>query len=206
MYLRHATRRKDGKTHTYWRLVRSVRRKGKVVQETVAHLGELDAAGRAKARALARHMTGREEQRELFEAAPGPEQSVRVALDRVRVERSRSFGDVWLAWRLWQALRLDALCAELLPRGREEVPWSTMAAVLVMARLCEPSSELHIAEDWYRKTALDDVLGLASERVNEDRLYRALDQLLPHKVALEQHLVKRWGSCSICRTTCCSTT
>ena len=193
VYLRHATRRKDGKTHTYWRLVRSVRRKGKVVQETIAHLGELDAAGRAKARALARRITGGEEQRELFEAAPGPEQSVRVALDRVRIERGRSFGDVWLAWRLWQALRLDGVCEELLPRGREEVAWSTMAAVLVMARLCEPSSELHIAEDWYRKTALDDVLGLASDRVNDDRLYRALDKLLPHKVALEQHLVKRLG-------------
>src|SRR3990172_8370874 len=29
MYLRHSTVRKDGKTHTYWRLVRSVRRNGK---------------------------------------------------------------------------------------------------------------------------------------------------------------------------------
>ena len=53
MYLRHSVRRKDGKTHVYWRLVRSVRRNGKVVQETVAQLGELDAKGRAKAKALA---------------------------------------------------------------------------------------------------------------------------------------------------------
>jgi hypothetical protein len=35
--------------------------------------------------------------------------------------------------------------------GREHVPWATMAAILVIARLCEPSSELHIAEDWYRR-------------------------------------------------------
>ena len=47
MYLRHTTRKKDGKTHTYWRLVRCVRRGGKVVQETVAQLGELDAAVKA---------------------------------------------------------------------------------------------------------------------------------------------------------------
>lgn len=40
MYLRHSTRRKDGKVHTYWRLVRSVRRDRKVVQETVAQLAE----------------------------------------------------------------------------------------------------------------------------------------------------------------------
>jgi hypothetical protein len=174
-------------------LVRSVRRNGKVVQETVAQLGELDAEGRAKARALARQITGRGEQRELFEAPAAPEASAKVRLDRIRVERGRSFGDVWLGWTLWQALRLDTVCEELLPRGREEVPWAQMAAVLVLARLCEPSSELHIAEDWYRRTALEDLLGLPADRVNEARLYRALDQLLPHKTAIEQHLVKRLG-------------
>ena len=42
MYLRHTRRRKDGKTHVYWQLVRSVRRGRKVVQQTVAQLGELD--------------------------------------------------------------------------------------------------------------------------------------------------------------------
>jgi len=193
MYLRHSVRRKDGKTHVYWRLVRSVRRNGKVVQETVAQLGELDAQGRAKAKALARQITGRGDQRDLFEDSAGAEVTASVRLDRVRVERGRSFGDVWLGWRLWQALRLDAWCEEHLPRGREQVPWSTMAAVLVLARLCEPSSELHIAEDWYRRTALEDLLGLPADRVNDDRLYRALDRLLPHKEALEQHLVKRLG-------------
>jgi hypothetical protein len=169
-----------------------VRRHGKVVQETVAQLGELDAEGRAKARALARSITGGEDQGELFEA-PASEVSVPVRLRQVRLERGRSFGDVWLGWTLWRALKLDALCAQLLPEGREAVPWAVMAAVLVIARLCEPSSELHIAEDWYRRTALEDLLGLASEQVNEDRLYRALDRLLPHKPALERHLKVRFG-------------
>jgi transposase len=193
VYLRHSRIRKDGKTHTYWRLVRSVRRNGKVVQETVAQLGELDAQGRAKARALARQITGRADQSELFEDPSTSVHSAPVRLDRVRVERGRACGDVWLGWQLWRALQLDRCCEQLLPRKREQVPWSTMAAVLVIARLCEPSSELHIAEDWYRRTALEDVLGLSEERVNDDRLYRALDQLLPHKEAIEQHLVRRLG-------------
>ena len=193
MYLRHSVRRKDGKRHVYWRLVRSVRRNGKVVQETVAQLGELDAEGRAKAKALARQIAGRGEQRELFEESAAGEAVVPVRLDRIRLERGRSFGDVWLGWRLWQALRLDVVCEELLPRGREQVPWSVMVAVLVIARLCEPASELHLAEDWYRRTALEDLLGLPSERLNEDRLYRALDRLLPHKAAIERHLMKRLG-------------
>ncbi len=193
MYLRHSTVRKNGKKHVYWRLVRSVRRNGKVVQETVAQLGKLDAKGHAKAKALARQISGRGDQRELFEDSASVKSTASVRLDRVRVERGRSFGDVWLGWRLWQALRLDEWCEEHLPRGREQVPWSTMAAVLVIARLCEPSSELHIAQDWYRRTALEDLLGLRADRVNDDRLYRALDHLLPHKEALEQHLVKRLG-------------
>jgi len=190
--LRHATRRKDGKEHTYWRLVRSVRRKGKVVQETVAQLGELDAHGRAQARSLARWITGRAEQRELFEEAPQAE-TVAVRLDRVRLERTRAFGEVWLAWRVWRALELDRLLEELVPTGREAVPWSTMAAVLAIARVCEPASELCLAERWYGRTALDDLLGLPAERVNDDRLYRALDRLLPHKEAIEKHLRHRLG-------------
>jgi transposase len=193
VYLRHSIKRKDGKTHTYWRLVRSVRRGRKVVQETIANLGELDAQGRAKAKQLLREMTGRTEQRELFEAVETGPETVAVRLDRVRLERGRTFGDVWLGWTLWRALRLDELCQELMPEGREAVPWSTMAAILVVARLCEPSSELHIAEDWYRRTALEDMLGVPADVVNDDRLYRALDELLPHKVRLEQHIRKRLG-------------
>jgi transposase len=193
VYLRHSTVLKNGKAHTYWRLVRSVRCASKVRQETVAQLGELDAEGRASAQALARHITGRADQRELFEDhAPVPEQA-QVRLDRVRVERTRSFGHVWLGWTLWRALQFDRVCAEQMPSGRETVAWSTMAAILVIARLCEPSSELHIAEDWYRSTALEDLLGVPAEQVNDDRLYRALDQLLPHKTTIEQHLRQRLG-------------
>jgi transposase len=117
-----------------------------------------------------------------------------VRLDQVRLERGRRFGDVWLGWTLWRALDLDRFCAEHLIAGRERVAWSAMAAILVIARLIEPSSELHIAEDWYRRTALDDLLGVAAERINDDRLYRALDRLLPHKQALEEHLKERLGA------------
>ena len=193
MYLRHTVVRKGGRAHRYWRLVRSVRHGRKVVQETVAHLGELDGEGRARARLLAQQITGGSEQHELFEETATGEQTVAVRLKGLRVERTRAFGDVWLGWTLWRALRLEERCAALLPPGREAVPWAQMAAVLVIARLCEPSSELHIAEDWYRKTALEDLLGLPAERIDDNRLYRALDRLLPHKEAIERHLRTRLG-------------
>jgi len=195
VYLRHTRRRKDGKTHVYWRLVRSVRHGRKVVQQTVAQLGELDAEGRARAEALARSIAGRASeccQGQLFDrgAASG---SVAVKLEGVRLERSRSFGAVWLGWILWRALKLDEQCAELLASKRETVGWAEVIAILVIGRLCEPSSELYVAEQWYRATALEDLLGVAVEDIYDERLYRALDRLLPHKEALEKHLVKRLG-------------
>jgi hypothetical protein len=110
----------------------------------------------------------------------------------VRLERGPQFGDGWLGLTLWRALRLDEVFGALQPHD-EDVPWATMAAVLVMARLSEPSSELHIAEDGYRRTALEDLLGLPVDKVNDDRLYRALDRVLPHKEAIESHIRHRLG-------------
>jgi transposase len=163
-----------------------------VRQETVAQLGELDAEGRLAARGLAERLVGVERQPGLFDDEPT--EPIALDLRGLRLERGRRFGDVWLAWRLWQALGLDQLLERLLPRGREEVPWATMVAVLVIARLCEPSSELHIAEDWFRRTALDDLLGVPEAKVNDDRCYRALDRVLTQSDALQIHLKEQLGT------------
>ena len=193
MYLRHTTRHKDGKIHVYWQLVRSVRHGGKVVQETVAQLGELDGEGRARAKALARSIRGREEeQRQLFEGGE-PAKALAVKLDEIRLERCRSFGSVWLGWLLWRALGLDELLRELLPPKHEKVSWAEVIGILVIGRLCEPSSELHVAEHWYRTTALEDLLRVSTEHIYDERLYRALDRVLTHKGAIERHLVQRLG-------------
>ena len=191
MYLRHTTRRKDGKVHTYWQLVRSVRIGKKVRQETVAQLGELDEKGRLRARELAERLGGHASQPGLFDP-PLDKEVVQVRLNGVRLERVRRFGDVWLGYKLWRMAKLDEFFEQRLVRGDEEIPWCTMAELLTIARLCEPSSELHIAEDWLRKTALADILGVAEEKINEDRLYRGLDKLLPLKAALESHLKEKW--------------
>ena len=199
MYLRHTQVRKNGKTHTYWRLVRSVRRNGKVRQEIVASLGELDGEGRAKARALARSFISEKDRQLLLFDEDGkgggavPGESIKVKLDKIRVERGRAFGNVWLGLTLWRALKLDEFCDRVLPQGKEVVPWASVASILVIARLCEPSSELHIAEDWYRRTALEDLLGVDPIHVHHRRLYDGLDRLLPHKRALEMHLKERMG-------------
>jgi transposase len=178
--------------HCTWRLVRSVRVGRRVIQQTVAHLGELDEYGRLEARALARHLIGTPERAQLFDDG-SRDVAVPVRLKGIRLERSRQFGDVYLALALWRGMGLSHLCEDLLPAGKERVAWEKIAAVLVAARLCEPSSELHIAEDWFRRTALCDLLQLSDAEVNKDRLYRALDQLVVHKAAIEAHLSRRAG-------------
>src|SRR5436190_2300459 len=106
MYLRHTTIRKDGKTHRYWRLVRSIRVGRRVIQQTIAQLGELDEHGRVEARALARRLIGTPEQPALFDGSEHV--TVPVRLKGVRIERSRRFGDVYLALALWRGVRAPA--------------------------------------------------------------------------------------------------
>ena len=145
MYLRHTIRKKDGKVHRYWCLVRSVRIGPRVIQQTVAQPRELYERSRIQALALARHLILSSEQAQLFN--DGSEHlTVPVRLKRIRIERSRRLGDVYLALRCGRDC-LEQHMRELLRSGREHIAWAKMAAILVVALLCEPSSELHIAED-----------------------------------------------------------
>ena len=189
MYLRRCYRRKDGKRHAYWALVQSYRTKRGPRQRIVAWLGVMDEQGRLGVKRCAEKRTAY--QTGLFHS-PEPEW-VEVDVKRVRVERSRKFGGFWLGKELLHRLELDRFLEQMLPNGREEIPWSATAMILLLARLCEPSSELQLAEHIYETSALSDLLGIPDEKVNEDRLYRALDTLLPHKKALEKHLKERLG-------------
>ena len=190
MYLRRCYRAKDGKRHAYWALVKSVRTELGPRQQVVAYLGEMDQAGRLGIKQAAEGEAGQEQGRLFQEPSP---RWVQVDAERVRVERGRAFGGPWLGLQLIHKLGLAQLLERLIPAGREEVPWPVMGVVLVLCRLCEPSSELHIAEHFYEQSALGDLLGVAAQQVNEDRLYRALDKLLEHKVELEKHLKDRLG-------------
>jgi hypothetical protein len=167
----------------------------KVRQQVVAQLGKLDARGRARAEAFADHITGRRCRPQLFEPDDvGQEEVAKIDLKGVGVERSRRFGDVFLGLVLWRALELDKVFARLMPEGREDVSWSAVAAIHAILRLCEPSSDLFLAESLYPKTALEDLFGVPPEKMNEDRAYRALDEILPHKEAVEKHLRDRLGT------------
>jgi len=189
MYLRRCYRKKDGKRHAYWALVESYRTDRGPRQRVVAWLGAMDEQGRMGVKRCAAGQGS--EQVGLFEE--GEAEWVEVDLKRVQVERTRRFGGPWLGRMLLGQLELDRVLEESLRVGREQIPWPLMAMVLVLGRLCDPSSELRLAEQFYEHSALPDLLGVPAEKVNEDRLYRTLDALLPHKPALEKHLQQKLG-------------
>ena len=190
MFIRPCYRVKNGKRHAYWALMESYRTARGPRQRVVAYLGQLDERGRLgmKEAAEGRRST---RQRRLFDDVK-PEW-VEIDVRRVRVENRRDFGGPWLGLELIRKLGLKDFLEETIPRRGEQIPWSVMALVLVLCRLCEPSSELHIVEHFYEHSALSDLLGVPSAKINEQRLYRALDALLPHKEALEAFLKGRLG-------------
>ncbi len=188
MYLRRCrrTRKTD---HVYWELVESYRTERGPRQRVVAYLGNVGEAERVGVEQSAAGRSGW--QSRLFDESPEPEW-VEVDSRRVRAEKVRDFGGYWLGLHACDELGLLSFF-DSIAKGREEIPWSMMAMVLVLMRLCEPSSELRIAEHLYERTVLGDLLGIPGDKVNDDRLYRALDFLLPHKAELEKHLKERLG-------------
>lgn len=199
MFLRSHARSKDGKDHTYWSLVETVRTPGGPRQRTLCYLGELNSSAQARWLKTIEvfNEQGEVQQLKLFPAHVEPPaddvQVARVLVNRVRLERSRQFGACWLGWELWKRLGLEGFFAQAVDSDPAEVPWSTVAAVLGINRLCAPGSELAVEERWYPSTALDDLLGIEEGKINDTRLYRCLDRMLPHKTALERHLKQRYG-------------
>jgi hypothetical protein len=129
-----------------------------------------------------------------------------VLVHRGRLERTRQFGACFLGWELWKRLGMDGFYEQAMDEEAAEVPWSRVAAVLAINRLCAPGSELAIEKRWYPATALDDLLEIEAGKINDTRLSRCLDWILPHKAKLEQHLKQRYGELFGPSSMCCCTT
>jgi transposase len=198
MFLRRNRKRSAGESYEYWTLCETHRSERGPRQRIVATLGKLDALEGQEAADwsdLDALLEGRKPVRQLELGKPACESEPRwerVNVRGLRVERTREFGDVYLPLSLWRRLGLHRLLRDLIEPGRESVPWEQVACVLTVARFCAQRSELGIAESWYQRTALEDLLGVAPEQINDDRLYRGLDVLGQHKQRLCEHLMERY--------------
>lgn len=212
MFIRRNRRTQAGITYEYFTLIRTVRTAKGPRQEIVAHLGkdfepppnashgweDIDALLEGDP-AKSRHAkTSQDQGPELFASTPprseAPAHWMQVNLSGLRIERMRDFGQVYLGLALWRRLGLHTALKDIVAAGRETVPWDITACILTIARFCGNKSELEVAERWYANSALEDLLGVKVPLINEARLYRGLDALLPHKDRLCQHLLQRYKS------------
>src|ERR1039458_5025634 len=197
MYLRRNRRRRGKENFEYWSLVESVRTERGPRQRIVAMLGKVPGINKNERvgwEEVTRMLNGKPKpEANLFESENDIPQWANVNLRGVQVERQREFGSVYLGLILWKRLKLDEIFDKLQKEGREEIHWADMFGILTIARFCSPSSELAIAESWYEKTALEDLLGIQVEKVNENRLYRGLDEIIPHKDEVCKHLQDRYA-------------
>jgi transposase len=202
MFLRPNHRDKDGKDHTYWSLVETVRTPDGPRQKTLCYLGELNSSTQSRWLRTVEvfNEQGEAQQLKLFpshvEPPPDDPEVARVLLNQVRLERTRQFGACFLGLELWKQLELDHFFEQAIDddAADADVPWSRVAALLAINRLCAPGSELAVEQRWYPTTALDDLLAIEEGKINDTRLYRCLDRILPHKTKLERHLKDRYGA------------
>ena len=199
MFLRKNRKRFDGEIYEYWTLCETVRTERGPRQRVVASLGKLSeedlAAGWDDIEALLDGRRPAPKERQLFDPQSASEPALGwelANLQNLSVERAREFGCVFLALAIWRRLGLHELLTELIEPGREEITWADVAAVLTVGKFCGQASELGIAEEWYARTALEDLCGVPVEAINDDRLYRALDKVGAQKDRLCEHLMERY--------------
>jgi hypothetical protein len=201
MFLRRYTRTKDGKAHTSYARVESVRTESGPRQHVVASLGELnqDQERRWQRTVVFHNRQGEARQLRLFPDAqsvslPDDPEVVQIRLGSVGWTDPRRFGDVWLGLWLWKSLHLDEIVDRHVPQGKETVRPADIVAIEVINRLGAPCSEFALAEPWYSSTALEDLLGVPDSAVTKDRLYRTLDRLLRAQAAIEDDLKDQLGT------------
>ena len=200
MYLKCHKRIKDGKEHRYWSVVESVRTRRGVIKRQVLYLGEINDAQRAQwcsALDVLDESDDSFRQMSLFpeDRTPPPEISnpVQIRLNQMTLHHPRQWGGCWLAMELWNQLGLDAFWAPRLPDSRKGTGWLNVLKTIIGYRLLDPGSEWRLHRDWFKSSAMADLLGEDDSVAAKDTLYRCLDKLCKHKADLFSFLKDRWS-------------
>jgi len=190
---------KNGKDHCYWSIAEKVRTHCGWVQRHLLYLGEVNDSQRAAwTKVIEVFDTAGQRTRELAlypadravpEHAAG--YGVQVRLDEFELRRPRQWGACWVGCQLWDQLQLDEFWRERLPDSREGTSWRHVLQTLTIYRLIDPGSEWRLHREWFKNSAMADLLGEDFSLAQKDNLYRCLDRLLEHRPALIRHLRRR---------------
>jgi transposase len=200
MYLKCHKRSKDGKEHRYWSIIESVRTRRGVIKRPLLYLGEINDSQRAgwcSALDVLDESTDSIQQMSLFsdDLTPPPEVAhpVQIRLNQMTLRHPRQWGGCWLALELWNQLGLDFFWEGVLPDSRKGTNWVNVLKTLVSYRLLDPGSEWRLHRDWFKNSAMADLLGEDDAVAAKDTLYRCLDLLERHKTPLFSHLKAQWS-------------
>jgi transposase len=217
MYVRKTVRRYKDRTYVNYLLVESVLTEKGPRQKVVCSLGDLSPRPPEQWLALARKLqdalTGQmslpgmadedPELDRLVKSLPAPDTSglagptsevtaaspddlVAVHFNRVTFEQPRPAGHIHVGYEFWKRLGLD----EILNSLGFSAWLIKVTCMMTLNRLIHPAAE-YAMPDWIRSTAMADILKFDSSRLPHDPLYRNLDRLHPHRVAIESALAER---------------
>ncbi|HMB04699.1 MAG TPA: IS1634 family transposase, partial [Isosphaeraceae bacterium] len=218
MYIRKTVRRYKDKTYVNHLLVESVLTEKGPRQKVICSLGDLSPGPPEQWLALARKLqdalTGQlslpgmagddPELQQLGHTLPAtatspadvetgtsatassPDDLISVHIDRVTCEEPGPAGHIHVGLEFWRRLGLDDILESL------GFPPRLVALTCAMAlnRLIHPAAE-YAMPDWFRSTAMADLLGIDFSRLPDDPLDRNLDRLHPHRAAIESALAGR---------------
>jgi len=199
-YLQCHHRFKNGKDHCSWSIAEKVRTRQGWVQRHLLYLGEInDSQKAAWTKVTEVFDTERDQTRPLAlypadRAVPAhaAEYGVQVRLNEFVLRRPRQWGACWVGCQLWEQLKLDEFWRERLVDSREGTRWHNVLETLVVYRLVDPGSEWRLHREWFKNSAMADLLAEDFSLAQKDNLYRCLDKLLAHREALFKHLRGRW--------------
>jgi len=200
MYLKRHKRIKDGKEHRYWSIVESVRTRRGVMKRQLLYLGEINDSQRAQwcsALKVFDESGDSFKQVSLFpdDRTPPPEvcNPLQLRLSQMTLHHPRQWGGCWLAMELWRQLGLDEFWSLRLSKSRKGTVWLNVLKTLVAYRLLDPGSEWRLHRDWFKNSAMADLLGEDDSIAAKNTLYRCLDKLCEHKADMFSFLKERWS-------------
>jgi len=199
-FLQCHRRFKNGKDHCYWSIAEKVRTHRGWVQRHLLYLGEInDSQKEAWTKLtevfdtqndLTRPLALYPSDREVPDHAA--QYGVQVRLKEFELRRPWQWGACWVGCQLWDQLQLEEFWKERLPDSREGTSWRHVLQTLAIYRLIDPGSEWRLHREWFKNSAMADLLAEDFSLAQKDNLYRCLDKLLEHRDALFGHLRARW--------------
>jgi transposase len=191
---------KNGKDHCYWSIAEKVRTHRGWVQRHLLYLGEINDSQKASWTKQIDVFDVQQQQTKELALYPADrvvpehalEYGVGVQLSEFELRRPRQWGACWVGCQLWDQLQLEEFWRERLPDSREGTCWRNVLQTLTLYRLIDPGSEWRLHREWFKNSAMGDLLNEDFSLAQKDNLYRCLDKLLKHRDALVGHLRSRW--------------